>query len=54
MGSAGSGSRAQLNGPHDVGVEAFSHAARGSIVSFSHSSGNVLPCTTIRWKFGTS
>jgi len=42
-------SRTQLNGPHEVGVDLFSHAARGSIVSFSHSSGNVGPCTTIRW-----
>ena len=25
----------------------------GVTVSFSHSSGTVLPCTTMRWKFGT-
>jgi hypothetical protein len=46
-------SRCQLNGPHEVGVEAFSHAARGSMLSLSHSNGNVGPCPTIRWKFGT-
>ena len=26
----------------------------GAITSFSYSSGTVLPCTTTRWKFGTS
>jgi hypothetical protein len=46
--------RCQLNGPHEVGVELFLRAERGSIVSFSHSSGNVEPWTTMRWKFGTS
>ena len=42
------------NGAHDDQVDAFSHAARGSMLSFNHSSGNVEPCTTMRWKFGTS
>ena len=47
-------SRFQPNGPHEVWVGLFVDAARGSIDSFSHSIGNVEPCTTMRWKFGTS
>lgn len=43
--------RSQPNGPNAVAPEPL---ARGSTVSFSHSSGKVLPCTTMRWKFGTS
>src|SRR5262249_26591643 len=43
--------RFQLNGPNVVSVAGLS--ACGSIVSFSHSSGKVLPCTTTRWKSGT-
>jgi hypothetical protein len=45
------GIRTQLNGPNDVDVVGWE--APGVTVSLSHSSGNVLPCTTTRWKFGT-
>jgi hypothetical protein len=38
--------RCQLKGPKDVGP--FGALARESIVSFNHSSGNVLPWTTTR------
>ena len=43
--------RCQLKGPKEFDPGAL--FARGSIVSFSHSSGKVLPCTTTRWKLGT-
>ena len=43
--------RAQLKGPKEV---ALLPLAPGSMVSFSHSSGKVLPWTTMRWKFATS
>jgi hypothetical protein len=43
--------RTQLNGPKADGPLAA--LAFVSTVSFSHSSGNVLPCTTTWWKFGT-
>ena len=46
------GMRLQLNGPNDVGV--VGRWPQGVIVSFNHSSGRVLPWTTMRWKFGTS
>ena len=42
---------------HAKGPNAFEPAgafARGVMVRRSHSSGSVLPCTTTRWKFGTS
>ena len=43
--------RFQLNGPKaSVPLAAL---ASGSIVSFSHSSGVVLPCTVTRRKLGT-
>ena len=43
--------RAQLNGPKEV---ALLPLVPGSMLSFNHSSGKVLPWTTIRWKFATS
>jgi hypothetical protein len=45
------GIRAKLKGPDDVAVVGL--CAPGAAVSFSHSSGKVLPCTTTRWKLGT-
>jgi len=45
------GMRLQLNGPNDVGV--VGRWPQGVIVSFNHSSGRVLPWTTMRWKFDT-
>ena len=44
--------RLQENGPKLVGEAAA--RARGSMRSFSHSSGVVLPWTVIRWKFFTA
>ena len=44
--------RCQLNGPN--AFELTAAFTPGLIVTFSHSSGKVLPWTTIRWKFGTS
>ena len=43
--------RVQLNGPNEFGfVEAWVSWSLSLIDSFSHSSGEVLPCTTSRWK----
>ena len=46
------GIRVQLKGPNEVAVVGL--CAPAAAVSLSHSSGNVLPCTTTRWKLGTS
>lgn len=43
--------RCQENGPNDVVVVA---SFLGFTVRRRYSNGMVLPCTTIRWKFGTS
>src|SRR6266496_1639103 len=43
--------RDHANGPKAAGPRGALMA--GSIVTFSHSSGTVLPCTTMRWKLGT-
>ena len=43
--------RCQLNGPKALAPLGL--LALSSMVSFSHSRGNVLPWTTTRWKFGT-
>src|SRR5215813_3676465 len=44
--------RCQLNGPNALELQGW--LASGFTVSLSHSSGKVLPCTTMRWKFATS
>jgi hypothetical protein len=43
--------RVHANGPNAFGP--WGALTDGSIVTFNHSSGVVLPCTTMRWKFGT-
>jgi hypothetical protein len=47
--------RVQLKLPNvpPVAVSVVSLCADGDIVRFRYSSGNVEPCTTMRWKFGT-
>src|SRR6185295_15548219 len=46
--------RVQLNGPNEFGfVEAPVTGSSSLIESFNHSSGDVLPCTTTRWKLST-
>src|SRR4051812_13855807 len=44
--------RCQLNGPKVF--EPDPAHPPDAMVSLSHSSGKVLPCTVIRWKFATS
>lgn len=47
--------RVQLKLPNvpPVTVSVVGLCADGDIVRFRYSSGNVDPCTTMRWKFGT-